>query len=125
MHGVIYHLEEEMRWPNVLVPFDVRETISTEVAAKRAGRTQKTICNWCEADGIGRKIGAQWCVSVVALQMKLEGNRKALTLYQQGNREDPAVVVYFHRQGIGGLIEKWRCQISSARCLANHLRASH
>jgi hypothetical protein len=110
MHGVIDHSEEETPWPKVLVPFDLQEAISTGTAAAKSGRTPRTIRNWCETDGIGRKVGGRLRISVVALQMKLEENRKALTLYRDGNREDPRVVAYFQREGIGGLIQKWRAQ---------------
>jgi hypothetical protein len=95
-------------WPNTLVPFDPREAISTDIAAKRADCSPRTIRYWCEACGIGRKIGGRLRVSKVALQMKLEGDGEVLALYQAGNREDPRVVAYFERLEIGDLIRKWR-----------------
>jgi hypothetical protein len=95
-------------WSKTLVPFDRREAISTDIAAKRAGRSPRTIRYWCEAFGIGRKVVGQLMVSEVALQMKLEGDDEALALYRAGNREHSRVVAYFERLEIGDLIPKWR-----------------
>lgn len=92
--------------PHVLKPFDAREAITTAIAAKRAGYHAKTIRNWCEKDGIGRKVGGVLRVSKVALQMKLEGDDASLQLYQAGDRENPRVVAYFARLGLLDLIRK-------------------
>lgn len=85
----------------VLLPYDYREAISTSVAARRAGRSQRTIRKWCEDHGIGRHIaGGQWKVSVVALAMFLDGETKALGAYLAGDRESEAVAAYFDRLGV-------------------------
>ena len=110
MHGVIDHSEDEIPWPNVLVPFDAQEAISTNTAAEESGYTKRTTRYWCENDGIGRKVGGRLRISAVALQMKLEGDHKALALYQTGDRKHSPVVTHFERLGIGGLILKWRAQ---------------
>jgi hypothetical protein len=122
MHGVIDHPEDETLWSKVLVPFDVRETISPEAAAKRSGRTPRTIRNWCDTDGIGRKVGGRLRISAVALQMKLEGDYEGLALYRNGDRAHPGVVTYFKRLGIERLILEWRAQnlASPKNCGANH-----
>ncbi len=95
-------------WPKTLVPFDAREAISTDLAAKRADCSPRTIRYWCEVCGIGRKVGGRLKVSRVALQMKLEGDDEALALYHTGDRENPRVIAYFERLEIGDLIRKWR-----------------
>jgi hypothetical protein len=110
MRGVMDHSEEETPWPNVLVPFDLQEAISTNTAAEKSGCKIRTIRYWCENDGIGRKVGGRLRISKVALQMKLEGDHEALALYQTGDRKHSRVVTHFKRLGIGGMILKWRDQ---------------
>jgi hypothetical protein len=102
------HSDDLALWPKILVPFDAREAISTDLAAKRADCSPRTIRYWCEVCGIGRKVGGRLKVSRVALQMKLEGDDEALALYHTGNRENPRVIAYFERFEIGDLIRKWR-----------------
>ena len=85
-------------WPNVLVPYDEREAISVQVAARKAGKSPRTIRLWADEHGIGRRIaGGSWKISRVALQMLLDGDRAALGLYHAGNRRHPSVVAYFER----------------------------
>jgi hypothetical protein len=92
------HSEKGPMWPNVLVPYDEREAISVQVAARKAGKSPRTIRLWGEEHGIGRRIaGGSWKISRVALQMLLDGDRAALDLYQAGNRRHPRVVAYFER----------------------------
>jgi hypothetical protein len=83
-----------------LMPYDPCEVYTLASAAKRAGKVANTIKNWCENDGIDRRIGGRWAVSKVALEMFFEGNRPALNLYLSGNREHCDVVAYFDRLGI-------------------------
>ncbi len=80
-----------------LVPYDSREAISLKEAAAIAGRSVGTIRNWCEAFGIGRKIGGQWRVSRIALAMFLDGDQRALAMYLDGERADGIVARYFER----------------------------
>jgi hypothetical protein len=90
--------EEGPMWPNVLVPYDEREAISVQVAARKAGKSPRTIRLWADEHGIGRRIaGGSWKISRVALQMLLDGDRAALGLYHAGNRRHPSVVAYFER----------------------------
>jgi hypothetical protein len=83
-----------------LMPYNPCEACTLASAGKRAGKVANTIKNWCEKDGIGRRVGGRWAVSKVALEMFLEGNSWALNLYLSGNREHPDVVAYFDRLGI-------------------------
>lgn len=82
----------------VLVPYDVREGIDIRGAAKRAGRSQNTLRNWCIKHGLGRRIaGGLWVVSKPALAMFLDGDTKALRAYLAGDRSSPMVRGYFER----------------------------
>lgn len=88
---------EESTW-RVLIPFDVREGIDLSGAAKRAGKSQTTIRNWCSQRGLGRRVGGGvWVVSKVALAMHLDGDDKALAAYLSGDRSSQPVKMYFDR----------------------------
>jgi hypothetical protein len=88
---------ERTSW-RVLVPFDVREGIDLSGAAKRAGKSQTTIRNWCNERGLGRRVGGGvWVVSKVALAMHLDGDANALKAYLAGDRSSETVKSYFDR----------------------------
>jgi hypothetical protein len=84
----------------VLTPYDPKEGLTLKEAAGRAGRSPGTIRNWCEGEGLGRRIGGKWCVSKVALEMYLDGETGALTRYLEGDRQAADVVSYFKRFGL-------------------------
>jgi AAA domain len=84
----------------VLTPYNPDEALTLQRAAARAGRSPGTIRNWCESEGLGRRIGGKWCVSKVALEMYLDGEAHALEQYLQGDRSTPDVVSYFKRFGL-------------------------
>jgi len=85
----------------VLVPFDVREGIDLSGAAKRAGKSETTIRNWCVQHGLGRRVGGGvWVVSKVALAMHLDGDADALRAYLSGDRSSPLVRSYYDRCGV-------------------------
>jgi hypothetical protein len=91
---------EEMAW-KVLIPYDPREGISLAMAAKRAGKSETTIRNWCHQHGLGRRVGGGvWVVSKVALAMFLDGDRRALAAYLAGDRSSSLVKEYFERVGV-------------------------
>lgn len=86
---------------HILRPFDHREGISLKDAAKRAGKSETTLRNWCTEHGIGRRVGGGvWVVSKVALAMFLDDDRKALSMYLAGDRSSPLVRRYFERVGV-------------------------
>ena len=60
------------------------EALTLKQAAERAQKSPGTIRNWCESEGIGRRVGGVWCVSKVALEMYLDGETDALDQYLQG-----------------------------------------
>ena len=84
----------------VLSPYDPREGLTLVQAAVRAGRSPGTIRNWCESEGLGRRIGGKWCVSKVALEMYLDGETGTLARYLAGDRQARDVVSYFERFGV-------------------------
>jgi hypothetical protein len=86
--------------PQVLLPFDIREAISTKDAARIAGRTAVTVRAWAAVHDLGRPIGRRWMVSRVALAMHLDGDREALMAYLAGDRESALVARYFERFGL-------------------------
>jgi hypothetical protein len=91
---------EETTW-RVLTPYDPREGISLAMAAKRAGKSETTIRNWCTQHGLGRRVGGGvWVVSQVALAMFLDGDMSALAAYHSGDHSSPIVAQYFERFGL-------------------------
>lgn len=87
----------------VLTPYDPREGISLGAAAKRAGKSETTIRNWCPQHGLGRRVGGGvWVVSQVALAMFLDGDEAALAAYHAGDCSSSQVGQYFERFGLPG-----------------------
>src|SRR4051794_30712098 len=88
--------------PAILVPFDAREALPLKAAAATANRSQSTIRGWCSLHAIGRRIpfNGPWLISVVALQMLLDGDRRALRAYLEGDRTSELVVRYYRRLGV-------------------------
>ena len=83
--------------PQVLIPYHRSEAMSVVEAAPIAGRSIRTVREWCQRYDIGRRIGGQWAVSKVALAMLLDGNKAALVAYLSGDRSSPLVTEYFQR----------------------------
>jgi hypothetical protein len=83
--------------PQILIPFHRSEVLPIPEAAAIAGRSVRTMREWCQRHDIGRRIGGQWAVSKVALAMQLDGDRAALKAYLAGDRRSPAVAAYFER----------------------------
>ena len=100
--------ETAVRSPHTLVPFDNREAVTLPTAAKIAGKSERTVRNWCVAFGVGRRIGGHWAVSRVALQMHLDGNKDALAAYRddgaRGHHE--LVAEYYRHLGLGDLLRR-------------------
>jgi hypothetical protein len=86
--------------PQVLRPYHRSEALSIAEAARLAGRSVRTVREWCARLDIGRRVGGQWAVSRVALAMFLDGDRDALACYLRGDRTSWTVMAYFERCGI-------------------------
>jgi hypothetical protein len=91
-----------------LVPFAKEERISVKEAAAVAGRSERTVRNWCVERGIGRRVGGIWAVSKVALVMWLDGDLAALAAYRdQGARgSSEPVASYYRRCMLAELLER-------------------
>jgi hypothetical protein len=90
----------DLNTPTVFVQYAPREAISTAVAARIAGVHRRTIIEWSDRYGIGRKVAGRWKVSRVALAMHLAGDKEALAAYLLGDREPDRMVAYFRRCGV-------------------------
>lgn len=86
--------------PQILRPFHRAEALTVEEAALIAGKSQRTIKQWCELHDLGRKIGGRWMVSKVALAMMLDGDRAGLASYLAGDRSSSNVIRYFERYAV-------------------------
>lgn len=76
--------------PQILRPWHRAEVISVEAAAIEAGRSSRTIREWCSRFDIGRKVGPHyWAVSRIALTMFLEGDKAALAAATEDPRPLP------------------------------------
>lgn len=91
----------------VLTPYHRDEAITVSKAAKLYGKSAGTIRTWASVHGLGRRVAdGQWQLSRAACAMWLDGDKRALNLLLQGNREAPEVVAYFRRLGLGHLLPK-------------------
>jgi hypothetical protein len=86
--------------PAVLRPFHRSEALTIAEAALEAGKSARTIREWCLLHDIGRRIGGRRAVSHVARQMLLDRNKHALELYLRGDRISEAVLSYYLQLGI-------------------------
>jgi hypothetical protein len=85
---------------NTLLPYDPAEAISVKEAARRAGKSERTIRNWCLDRHIGRRIAGRWAVSAPALDMLLAGDDRSLQAYVAGDRASVRVASYFEARSI-------------------------
>jgi hypothetical protein len=84
----------------ILHPYNPSEAIRIAKAATLAGKSDRTIRNWCRERHIGRRIAGQWAVSVVALDMLLAGDQDSLEAYLAGDRSSATVVSYYAARSI-------------------------
>jgi helix-turn-helix protein len=91
-----------------LVPYAKEERISVKEAATIAGKSERTLRNWCVERGIGRRVGGIWAVSKVALVMWLDGDLAALAAYRdRGARASSETVArYYRRCELASLLER-------------------
>lgn len=86
-----------MSGPKILVPFDQKEAITLNVAAKIAGVSVETVRRWALTYDIGRPVVNRWMVSRYALRMLLDGERGTLRKFLTGDRQSPDVRAYIER----------------------------
>lgn len=84
------------------VPISQDEIINVKQAAFKAGVSEKQIRKWCRLYGIGRQAtpSSPMQISIVALEMRMNGDDEALELLRQNNRTHPLVALYADRVGI-------------------------
>lgn len=99
--------------PQVLRPYHRSEAIPIAEAVHIAGRSVRTLREWCARNDIGRRICGQWAVSKVALAMHLDGDKIALEAYLEGDRSSSTVKGYFARLGVP--IPRQECAIDCYR----------
>lgn len=81
----------------VLKPYDPREAISPDIAARQTHRTTETMRQWASLYALGRKVGGRWFLSRVALAMFLENDFTALKAFHLGDRASELVEPYLKR----------------------------
>jgi hypothetical protein len=93
---------------HTLIPFAVEECLTIGQAATIAGKSERTLRNWCVEHDIGRRIaGGAWAVSSIALAMLLDDNSDALAAYHHGARgQCELVATYYNRLGLGDLLKR-------------------
>ncbi len=84
----------------VLRPYNPDEAKSIAEAATRAGIGETTAREWCSRYALGRKRGGHWRVSIVALEMHLDGDEDALALYHAGELQHERVRAYYARLNV-------------------------
>ena len=86
--------------PAILRPYYRAEAIGVAEAARQAGKSERTMREWCARHEIGRVIGGCWAISQVALDRLLDGDQDALQAYLNGNRLSERVQSYYIRRSI-------------------------
>jgi hypothetical protein len=90
-----------------LRPYHVSEGLRVRQAAVVAGKSERTIRDWCARHGIGRRVaGGTLIVSKVALLALLDGDDDALVSYRDhGVRGSyPAVAKFYERANLRDLL---------------------
>jgi hypothetical protein len=88
------------RLPAILRPYYLAEAIGVAKAARQAGKSERTMREWCARHQIGRMIGERWAISQVALDMLLDGDEGTLEAYLNGDRISERVRSYYARRSI-------------------------
>ena len=88
------------RLPAILRPYYLAEAIGVAKAARQAGKSERTMREWCARHRIGRMIGGRWAISQIALDRLLEGDKDGLEAYLSGDRSSERVRSYYTRRSI-------------------------
>ena len=86
--------------PATLRPYYLAEAIGVAEAARQAGKSMRTMREWCALHRIGRIIGGRWAISQVALDTLLDGDKDSLDAYLSGDRTSERVRFYYARRSI-------------------------
>ncbi|MER2266692.1 hypothetical protein [Methylobacterium oxalidis] len=78
--------------PAILRPYDPNNAIGIGAARQISGEQRLRLIALAQRYNLGRKIGARWTFSRVALQAFLDGDDEALSAYLAGDRTSPAVL---------------------------------
>jgi hypothetical protein len=94
MTEVVRHL------PAILRPYYLAEAIGVAEAARQAGKSMRTMREWCACTGSVGSLGGRWAISQVALDMLLDGDIESLEAYLNGDRTSERVRSYYVRRSI-------------------------
>jgi hypothetical protein len=84
----------------VLKPYDPFDAIGIKAACELSGGSRARVIQLCEQYGLGRKIGARWAISKVALHAFLNDDKEGLRAYLAGDRSGPAVTSAYRAAGV-------------------------
>ncbi|WP_336492109.1 hypothetical protein [Methylobacterium nigriterrae] len=86
--------------PAVLKPYDPNDAIGISKARALSGEERLRLIGLAQRYGLGRKIGARWAFSRVALRAFLDGDEEGLAAYLAGDRTGPAVTRAYQAAGV-------------------------
>jgi hypothetical protein len=86
--------------PAVLKPYDPLDAIGIGEACRLSGEGRPRLIAMAQRHGLGRKIGARWAFSRIALCAFLNDDQEGLTAYLAGDRASPAVAHAYQAAGV-------------------------
>ncbi len=86
--------------PAVLKPYDPLDAIGIGEACRITGEGRLRLIAMAQRYSLGRKIGARWAFSRVALCAFLNGDEEGLAAYLAGDRTGPAVTRAYQAAGV-------------------------
>jgi hypothetical protein len=90
----------------VLKPYDPLDAIGIGSACRISGEGRLRLIAMAQRYGFGRKIGARWAFSRVALLAFLDGDDEGLAAYLAGDRTGPAVTRAYRAAGVPLLTQR-------------------
>ena len=92
--------------PAILRPYDPLDAIGIGSACRISGEGRLRLIAMAQRYGFGRKIGARWAFSRVALHAFLDGDDEGLAAYLAGDRTGPAVTRAYRAAGVPLLAQR-------------------
>ena len=86
--------------PAVLKPYDPLDAIGVGEACSLSGEGRLRLIALAQRHGLGRKIGARWAFSRIALCAFLNDDQEGLMAYLAGDRTSPVVTRAYHAAGV-------------------------